>query len=78
MMDIPKYYDVFMYGRVNKLIRNQSAETAICFIYLPMPKELRGSDLQNVSYLNSLTDLTNNLPPTVLVNGVSAVTSTTL
>ncbi|KAL5241202.1 hypothetical protein ACI65C_008612 [Semiaphis heraclei] len=65
-------------SRVNKLIKNQCAETAICFVYLPMPKELRGSDLQNVSYLNSLTDLTNNLPPTVLVHGVSSVTSTTL
>lgn len=63
---------------MNQLIRNHSAETAVCFVYLPMPKELKGSNLQNVSYLNDLTDLTNNLPPTVLVHGVSAVTSTTL
>lgn len=63
---------------MNRLIRNQSAETAICFVYLPMPKDLRGSDLQNVSYLNDLTDLTDNLPPTILVHGVSVVTSTTL
>lgn len=63
---------------VNQLIKNQSAETAVCFVYLPMPKELQGTDTQNVSYLNDLTDLTNNLPPVVLVHGVSAVTSTTL
>jgi len=63
---------------VNRLIRNESFETAVCFVYLPMPKESRGSDLQNVNYLNALTDLSNNLPPTVLVHGVSAVTSTTL
>lgn len=64
--------------RVNQLIRDQSAETVICFVYLPMPKELHGSDLKNINYLNTLTDLTNNLPPTVLVHGVSPVTSTTL
>lgn len=63
---------------MNQLIRNHSTETAVCFVYLPMPKELKGSNLQNVTYLNDLTDLTNNLPPTVLVHGVSAVTSTTL
>ncbi|XP_050440936.1 solute carrier family 12 member 9 [Adelges cooleyi] len=63
---------------VNQLIRKQSAETAICFVYLPIPKDPRGSELQNVSFLNALTELTNNLPPTVLVHGVSAVTSTTL
>ncbi|XP_050545917.1 solute carrier family 12 member 9 [Daktulosphaira vitifoliae] len=63
---------------VNQLIRNQSAETALSYIYLPLPKELNGSELQNVNYLNALTELTNNLPPTILVHGVSAVTSTTL
>lgn len=68
----------YLYYRVNQLIRNYSAETAISFVYLPMPKESRGSDLQNISYLKALTDLTNNLPPTILVHGVSAVTSTTL
>ncbi|VVC26211.1 SLC12A transporter, C-terminal,Amino acid permease/ SLC12A domain [Cinara cedri] len=65
-------------SRVNQLIRDHCAETVICFVYLPIPKELHGSDLQNVSYLNTLTDLTNNLPPTILVHGVSPVTSTTL
>lgn len=72
------YFWTLFRFRVNRLIKNQSAETAICFLYLPMPKELRGSDLQNVSYLNSITDLTENLPPTVFVHGVSVVTSTTL
>lgn len=66
------------YCSVNQLIKDQSAETALCYVYLPMIKESRGSRIQNISYLNALTDLTNNLPPTVLVHGVSAVTSTTL
>lgn len=72
------YLYIFTCHRVNELIKNQSSETAICFVYLPMPKESQRSDLQNINYLNALTDLTNNLPPTVLVHGVSAVTSTTL
>lgn len=63
---------------VNKLIRDQSSETAICFVYLPLPKMLRGHEFQNASYLDTLANLTNDLPPVVFVHGVSAVTSTTL
>ncbi|XP_015593727.1 solute carrier family 12 member 9 [Cephus cinctus] len=65
---------------VNQLIRNHSSQTAAVFIYLPAPPVANAwaEDTLHMQYLQLLTELTVDLPPTVLVHGVSAVTSTTL
>ncbi|XP_076749832.1 solute carrier family 12 member 9 [Xylocopa sonorina] len=65
---------------VNQLIRQHSSQTATTFIYLPAPPATNTWDENIVyrQYLQLLTELTADLPPIVLVHGVSAVTSTTL
>lgn len=59
---------------VNQLLRQHSEQTAASFLYLPVPPQ--GGD--EATYLQLLTELTADLPPTVLVHGIHAVTSTTL
>ena len=56
-------------------VRRRSSETAVTFLYLPTPP---GKSENYVKYLDSLTTLTDNWPPTLLIRGVSPVTSTTL
>ncbi|KAJ8680321.1 hypothetical protein QAD02_016108 [Eretmocerus hayati] len=65
---------------VNKLIRRHCTLTAAVFIYLPAPPNMNTWDKEMLhkQYLQLLTELTADLPPTLLVHGVSAVTSTTL
>ncbi|XP_066996534.2 solute carrier family 12 member 9 isoform X2 [Anabrus simplex] len=65
---------------VNQLIRQHSEQTAATFIYLPPPPSLPIWEEREVypQFLQLLTELTADLPPTILVHGVSAVTSTTL
>ena len=62
---------------VNQLLRQHSEQTAASFLYLPVPPD---GDEATVypNYLQLLTELTADLPPTVLVHGVSPVTSTAL
>ena len=57
------------------LVVCRSHETAVSFLYLPEPPRLV-RDYE--SYYNMLTAITENWPPTLLVRGASAVTSTTL
>lgn len=65
--------------RVNELILKESNNTAVIFAYLPPPIISEDSnDFTSENYLRSLTEITNHLPPIVLVHGISAVTSTTL
>lgn len=60
----------------NTIIRQQSENTALTLIYLPLPQS---SDAESSAlYLQYLTELTADLPATVLVHGISTVTSTTL
>jgi solute carrier family 12 (potassium/chloride transporters), member 9 len=64
---------------INHLIRQNSDNSAAIFVYLPSPPEtVRGQSPEAETYLNLLTELTQGLPPTVLVRGVSSVISTTL
>ena len=58
---------------VNEFIRVKCSETAVSFIYLPPPPA--GPPGSHVSHLEAIT---RNLPPTILVNGVSPVITTTL
>ena len=66
-----------------EMVRLRSSETAVTFLYLPKLPSLKSSSQEdNVSkaenYLTNLEILTNHWPPTLLVRGVSPVTSTTL
>ncbi|XP_044005931.1 solute carrier family 12 member 9 [Aphidius gifuensis] len=67
---------------VNQVIREKSDKTAAVFCYLPAPPIVNSwdEDSENLrhEYLELLTDMTVDLPPTVLVHGVSAVTSTSI
>ncbi|XP_059487148.1 solute carrier family 12 member 9 [Neocloeon triangulifer] len=64
---------------INHLIRQKSDHSAAIFVYLPSPPDaVHGESPVAEAYLNLLTELTQGLPPTILVRGVSAVISTTL
>jgi len=60
---------------VNELIRVNCAETAVTFIYLPRPPQ---DPNRHPLYLSMLDKMTRNLPPSLLVHGVSPVITTTL
>lgn len=60
---------------VNGLISGQSVDTAVTFLHLPCPPE---NPALHAEYLNLLTSITNGLKPTVMVHGISAVTTTNL
>uniref|UniRef100_A0A8D8B8V6 Solute carrier family 12 member 9 n=1 Tax=Culex pipiens TaxID=7175 RepID=A0A8D8B8V6_CULPI len=66
--------------RVNQIIRDKSNATAVTFMYLPAPPKVGTIDYKERChhYLDLLTELTYDLPPTILVHGINAVTSTTL
>uniref|UniRef100_A0A1B0CEI6 Solute carrier family 12 member 9 n=2 Tax=Lutzomyia longipalpis TaxID=7200 RepID=A0A1B0CEI6_LUTLO len=66
--------------KVNELIRERSDQTACTFIYLPAPPHTSGpqAHIKSLAYLDLLTELTADLPPTILVHGIHAVNSTTL
>ena len=55
------------------LLEHSSSNTAVVFLYLPLPPNER-----NHEYMSALSTVTDSLPPTVLVHGISPVTSTNL
>ena len=60
---------------VNEFIRQRCVDTAVSFIYLPTPPS---ESKAYATYLSSLDVITRNLPPTILVHGISPVITTTL
>ncbi|KAI6197106.1 hypothetical protein M3Y94_01185800 [Aphelenchoides besseyi] len=62
----------------NEMIKRNSADTAVCFLNLPLPPSATAPDTEQESYLDSLRMLTDDLPPTLLVHGLSSVISTAL
>lgn len=62
---------------LNTLIRKHSADSALLFTYLPLPP-FDPQESQAKLYMQRLDVLTKNLPPTLMVHGISPVTSTTL
>ena len=59
---------------VNEFIRVKCSETAVSFVYLPRPSASSCA----AQYVARLERMTRNLPPTLLVHGVSPVITTTL
>ena len=59
----------------NETVRRRSADTAVTFLYLPLPP---GGEEEGEKYLDALSVLTDHWSPTLLVRGVSPVTSITL
>ena len=60
---------------VNELVRLHCESTALTFLYLPKPP---ADTKHHLHYLSQIEILSNDLPPTVLVNGMHPVTSITL
>jgi potassium/chloride transporter 9 len=61
------------------MIQRNSADTAVCFLNLPLPPEpATSTESDQEKYLSSLRMLTDNLAPTLLVHGLTSVISTAL
>jgi len=59
--------------QLNQLLLENSTNSAVVFLYLPLPPKER-----YLEYMSALSTVTDSLPPTVLVHGISPVTSTNL
>lgn len=59
---------IFILNRVNQMLRERSDQTAAIFIYLPKPPRIDSPNWSDTSlqYLELLTELTADLPPTVI------------
>ncbi|CAG0916592.1 unnamed protein product [Notodromas monacha] len=73
--DRQAFLDDAYFNSVRALISARSRNTAVTFLYLPEPPAER--ELAK-SYVENISKLTDGLAPTVLVHGVSPVTTTTL
>jgi potassium/chloride transporter 9 len=60
---------------VNCMLREHSVSTAVTYLYLPEPPL---SSAEYLPYFQKLSLLSDGLGPSVLVHGISPVTSTTI
>ncbi|CAJ0560726.1 unnamed protein product, partial [Mesorhabditis spiculigera] len=60
----------------NDMVKRYSAEAALCFLNLPLPPD--SAEMDSDRYLRILRVLTDTLPPTLMVHGLSSVISTAL
>jgi potassium/chloride transporter 9 len=60
--------------QINQLLLQNSINTAVVFLYLPLPSP-HSSDEE---YLSALSAVSDSLPPVLFVHGISPVTSTNL
>lgn len=60
------------FDRVNEHLREHSAQSTLVFVYLPPPPLHKAV---NEDYLRHMTHMTEGLPPTMLVHGLTEVTS---
>uniref|UniRef100_A0AC34QDY7 Solute carrier family 12 member 9 n=1 Tax=Panagrolaimus sp. JU765 TaxID=591449 RepID=A0AC34QDY7_9BILA len=72
LADFPRPY----VAAVNEMIRRNSADTAVTFLNLPLPPTPQTQ--KDDEYLDGLRLLTADLPPTLLIHGLSSVISTAL
>ncbi|EEB14074.1 cation chloride cotransporter, putative [Pediculus humanus corporis] len=63
------------FKKINQLIRELSDRTSCLFMYLPTEFYESQNASNHKTYLQYLTDLTEDLPPTVFVHGVHGVTN---
>ncbi|CAD5210708.1 unnamed protein product [Bursaphelenchus okinawaensis] len=63
---------------VNEMIRRNSTESAVCFLNLPLPPDPSASPAEIDKYVDQLRLVTEDLPPSLLVYGLSSVISTAL
>ena len=66
--------------QASKLVQSWSEDTAVSFLYLPSPGKRDHSigRRKDKEYLKFMANLTSEWPPTLMVRGVSPVTSVTL
>lgn len=58
--------------QVNRLLLQNSTNSVVVFLYLPLPNQ------NDEEYLSSLSTMSDSLPPVLFVHGISPVTSTNL
>jgi len=66
--------DEYLHG-INALVRDNSRETTVSFMYLAIPPS---DPREHRRYIEQYERITKDIPPTVLVHGVSSVTTTVL
>lgn len=62
--------------QLNRLLLQNSTNTAVVFLYLPLPSHSAG--VADEEYLSALSTVSDSLPPVLFVHGISPVTSTNL
>lgn len=77
LRDITKFPHSFVVS-VNDLIKRSSEGSAVCFLNLPVPPGRGEPAATNQRYMESLRLLTQDLPPTLLVHGLTSVISMAL